>query len=96
MAVQLAPISPRNAQIQAAKRHVAFGLSVISALFASFVSAATESKAVLNKLFEIPFTVVGLICINVFFFQKFDVWGWLTTGLCFIILEAMIADKDDA
>ena len=95
MATQIAPNAAASERIDSAKRFVLTSLIVMSKFFYGFASAATESKAVLSKLFQIPFTCIGLICINIGCFHIIHEWGWITTGITMVILEAMIADKDD-
>jgi hypothetical protein len=96
MAIQIAPkAAGPSERLDNARAFVSRSLIVLAALTTAFVSAATESKAVLSKLFQIPFTCIGLICINIGFFEKIGTWGWITSGISMIILEAMIADKDD-
>jgi hypothetical protein len=96
MATQIAPkVAGPSQRLDNARAFASRSLIVLSALLTSFVTAATESKVVLSRLFQIPFTCIGLICINIGFFEKIGTWGWITSGISMIILEAMIAEKDD-
>jgi hypothetical protein len=95
MATQIAPNAAASERMAAVRKFVLSSLIVMSGMLKGFASASTESKIVLRRLFEIPFTCIGLVCINIGFFEIIHVWAWITTGITMIILEAMIADKDD-
>lgn len=96
MATQIAPNAAAHVRIDSAKRIVLASLIVMSKMFSAFANAATTPMAVVSRLLQIPFTCIGMICINIGCFHIVHDWGWITTGFTLVILEAMIADKDDA
>ena len=96
MAIQIAQTPAVNPRMDAARKFMALSLASLSSFFLGVVHATISTRAVFSNLLQIPFTCIGMICINVGFFHIIHEWGWVTSGITLIILEAMIADKDDA
>lgn len=85
------PRTRKRGPVRVAAFFAALGSAI--AVFASDMIA--PHRTVLSNLRQIPLTVAGFACIDFAAFHLPHGWGWLVTGLSFILLEHLIADEGD-
>lgn len=64
------------------------------ALKLATVMVLNPPKSMVRKLLDIPFTTLGIACVDFAAFHLPHGWGWLVTGVSLIVLEFMVAEGD--